>query len=196
SWKARLGAIYNQTKVPSAEGFLQRSPWYHRVSCLNSNDASCQLRFHKSPVVLHDDAAKSFGQKEDLNSRANKLGGMVQLQGLKESMSIEIVSVSEFSVLFTLVAPDFGAATVVFWDLETQEVKYHHIDSHSLPVEGDGKDELCLFLTDAGLSMVVFAFSQEDLLNRLMIYGKAGIVDSVCHLNHWNRCSIPIHALE
>ncbi|XP_078386233.1 spatacsin isoform X1 [Cetorhinus maximus] len=196
SWKARLGVFYNQTKVPSTEGFLKRSPWYHHLSCRNSNDASCHVNFHKSPVVRHVDAAKSFGQKEDLNSRANKLGGMVQLQGLKESMSLETVSVSEFSVLFTLVAPDSGALTVAFWDLETQEVKYHHIDDHSLPVEGDGKDELCLFLTDAGLSMVVFAFSQEDLLNRLMIYGKAGIVDSVCHLNHWNRCSIPIHALE
>lgn len=29
-----------------------------------------------------------------------------------------------------------------------------------------------------------------------MIYGSAGVVDSVCHLNGWGRCSIPIHALE
>ncbi|XP_078097319.1 spatacsin [Mustelus asterias] len=196
SWKARLGAFYNQTKVSSAERFLQRSPWYHHLACQNSNDASCHVKFHKSPVVPHDEDAKSFGQKEDLSGRASKWRGMLQLQGLEQSMSIETVSVSEFSVLFTLVAPDSGALTVAFWDLETHEVKYHHINSHSLPLEGDGKDGLCLFLTDAGLSMVVFAFSQEDLLNRLMIYGKAGIVDSVCHLNHWNRCSIPIHALE
>lgn len=62
-------------------------------------------------------------------------------------MIIESVSVSEFSVLLTLVAPDSGALTIAFWDLQTEEVTYHHIDGHSLPVEGDGKDELCLFLT-------------------------------------------------
>ncbi|XP_067827395.1 spatacsin [Heptranchias perlo] len=197
SWKARLGIYYNKTKVSSAEGSLKRSstPWYHHLSRRNSNDTPRHINFPKSPIVVRDNG-KSFEQEEDLNNRVNKLRGMVQLQGLKESMSIETVSVSGFSILFTLIAPDCGALTVAFWDLETQEVKYHHFDGHSVPVEGDGKDELCLFLTDAGLSMVVFGFSQEDLLNRLMIYGKAGIVDSLCHLNHWNRCSIPIHALE
>ncbi|XP_048471721.1 spatacsin [Rhincodon typus] len=196
SWKARLRTFYNRTKVSSAERFLQWSPWYHHLSSQNSHDATCNVNSCTSSVVPYDDVSKNFAQEEELNNRADKLSGMVQLRGLKESMSIQTVSVSEFSVLFTLVAPDSGAVTVAYWDLEKQEVKYHHISGRSLPVEGDGNDELSLFLTDAGLTMVVFAFSQEDLLNRLMIYGKAGIVDSLCHLNHWNRCSIPIHALE
>uniref|UniRef100_A0A4W3KDP3 SPG11 vesicle trafficking associated, spatacsin n=1 Tax=Callorhinchus milii TaxID=7868 RepID=A0A4W3KDP3_CALMI len=113
-----------------------------------------------------------------------------------ETMRVETVSVSGFSILFSLATPDSESVTVVFWDLETQEVMYHHLDGHCVPVEDDGKEQLCLFLTDSGLSMVLFGFSQEDLLNHLMIYGKAGIVDSLCHLNHWSRCSIPIHALE
>ncbi|XP_059495149.1 spatacsin isoform X2 [Stegostoma tigrinum] len=196
SWKARLRTFYNQTKVSSAERFLQWSPWYHHLSSQNSHDAPCNVNSCTSSVVPYDDVNKNFAQEEELNNRADKLNGMVQLQGLKESMSIQTVSVSEFSVLFTLVAPDSGAVTAAYWDLEKQEVKYHHIRGQSLPVEGDGNDDLSLFLTDAGLTMVVFDFSQEDLLNRLMIYGKAGIVDSLCHLNHWNRCSIPIHALE
>ncbi|XP_060709188.1 spatacsin [Hemiscyllium ocellatum] len=196
SWKARLGTFYSETKVSSAERFLQWSPWYHHLSSQNSHDATCNVNSYKSSLVPCDDVAKSFAHEEDVNNKANKLRWMVQLQGLEESMRIQTVSLSEFSVLFTLVAPDSGAVTVAFWDLETQQVDYHHIKGQSLPVEGDGNDELSLFLTDTGLSMVVFAFSQEDLLNRLMIYGKAGIVDSLCHLNHWNRCSIPIHALE
>ncbi|XP_051896579.1 spatacsin-like [Pristis pectinata] len=189
SWTARLGAFYNKTKVPLAEKFLTRfsTPWYHNLSSRNSNVASCYTSSCKS---------NTSGQKGDVNSQESKWHRILQLQGFKESMSIETVSVSGFSVLFTLVAPDSGALTIAFWDLETEEVTYHHIDGHSLPVEGGGEDELCLFLTDAGLSMVVFGFSQEDLLNRLMIYGKAGIVDSLCHRNNWNRCSIPIHALE
>ncbi|XP_078283376.1 spatacsin [Rhinoraja longicauda] len=189
SWAARLRAFYNKTKVSLAEEFLTRSstPWYHYMSSSSSNIASCHISSHKS---------NTFGQKEDLNSQESKWRRVLHLQGLEESMIIETVSVSGFSVLFTFVAPDSGALTIAFWDLQTEEVTYHHIDGHSLPVEGGSKDELCLFLTDAGLSMVVFGSSQEDLLNRLMIYGKAGIVDSLCHLNNWNRCSIPIHALE
>lgn len=54
---------------------------------------------------------------------------------------------------------------------------------------------LC-YSTDAGLSLVLFDLSQEELLNRLMVFGSAGTVDSLCHLNAWGRCSIPVHALQ
>lgn len=48
----------------------------------------------------------------------------------------------------------------------------------------------------SGLSVVLFCVTQDELLNRLMIFGTAGTVDSLCHLNDWGRCSIPIHALQ
>lgn len=48
----------------------------------------------------------------------------------------------------------------------------------------------------SGLSAVLFRVTQEELLNRLMVFGTAGTVDSLCHLNAWGRCSIPIHALQ
>lgn len=135
-----MRAFYNKTKVSLAEEFLTRSstPWYHDVSSSNSNIAPCHIRSHKP---------NTFGQMEDLNSQESKWHRVLHLRGLKESMIIETVSVSEFSVLLTLVAPDSGALTIAFWDLQTEEVTYHHIDGHSLPVKGDGKDELCLFLT-------------------------------------------------
>lgn len=53
-----------------------------------------------------------------------------------------------------------------------------------------------LCLSERGLSLVLFGVSQEEFLSRLMMFGSAGVVDSVCHLNGWERCSIPIHALE
>ncbi|XP_069766261.1 spatacsin isoform X2 [Narcine bancroftii] len=189
SWTARLRAFYNKTKVPLAEDFLTSSstPWHHYVPVRNSKVPHCQISSPK---------AGTYGRTEEISSLESKWHRILQLQGLKESMHVETVSVSGFSVVFTLVAPDSGALTILFWDLETQEMTYHHIDGHSKPVDGGGNDDLCLFLTDAGLFMAVFGYSQEDLLNCLMIYGKAGIVDSLCHLNNWNRCSIPIHALE
>lgn len=50
--------------------------------------------------------------------------------------------------------------------------------------------------SERGLSLVLFGVTQEEFLSRLMMFGSAGVVDSVCHLNGWERCSIPIHALE
>uniref|UniRef100_A0A8C8JFA4 Spatacsin C-terminal domain-containing protein n=1 Tax=Oncorhynchus tshawytscha TaxID=74940 RepID=A0A8C8JFA4_ONCTS len=55
---------------------------------------------------------------------------------------------------------------------------------------------LLLCVAASGLSLVLFAVSQEELLNRLMVFGSAGTVDSLCHLNEWGRCAIPIHALQ
>lgn len=52
------------------------------------------------------------------------------------------------------------------------------------------------FYSERGLSLILFGLTQEEFLNRLMIYGSAGVVDAVCHLNGWGRCSIPVHALE
>lgn len=53
-----------------------------------------------------------------------------------------------------------------------------------------------IFPIENGLSLIVFGLTQEEFLNRLMIHGSASTVDSLCHLNGWGRCSIPIHALE
>lgn len=50
--------------------------------------------------------------------------------------------------------------------------------------------------SERGLSLVLFGLTQEEFLTRLMMFGSAGVVDSVCRLNGWERCSIPIHALE
>lgn len=50
--------------------------------------------------------------------------------------------------------------------------------------------------SERGLSLVLFGVTQEEFLTRLMMFGSAGVVDSLCHLNGWERCSIPIHALE
>lgn len=56
--------------------------------------------------------------------------------------------------------------------------------------------QLLFFPVENGLSLILFGLTQEEFLNRLMIHGSASTVDSLCHLNGWGRCSIPIHALE
>ncbi|MEQ2316156.1 hypothetical protein AMECASPLE_029827, partial [Ameca splendens] len=48
----------------------------------------------------------------------------------------------------------------------------------------------------SGMFQVLFTVSQQDLLSRLMLFGSAATVDTVCHLNSWGHCSIPFHALQ
>ncbi|XP_029442720.1 spatacsin-like, partial [Rhinatrema bivittatum] len=91
---------------------------------------------------------------------------------------------------------DNQASAVVLWDLETEEVTYCALDRACTPVNCGGEEQSCLIYTDDGLSVILFGVTQDEFLNRLMAHGTAGTVDSLCHLNRWGRCSIPIHALE
>ena len=31
---------------------------------------------------------------------------------------------------------------------------------------------------------------------QLMLYESAGVADTLCHNNQWQRCTVPLHALE
>ncbi|XP_069136705.1 LOW QUALITY PROTEIN: spatacsin-like [Argopecten irradians] len=37
---------------------------------------------------------------------------------------------------------------------------------------------------------------QEDLVTKMMVYAGASVADTLCHINKWGRCSIPLHTLE
>ncbi|KAL2093283.1 hypothetical protein ACEWY4_010595 [Coilia grayii] len=107
-----------------------------------------------------------------------------------------LLSVSKFSAVLTLTCPNDKSSQVVFMDLESQNITYYHTDTPCLPVQLCVGEQHCLLLKESGLSLVLFGVSQEELLNRLMVFGSAGTVDSLCHLNAWGRCSIPVHALQ
>lgn len=49
---------------------------------------------------------------------------------------------------------------------------------------------------ESGMFQVLFSMSQQELLSSLMMFGSAATVDALCHLNTWERCSIPIHSLK
>ncbi|KAJ1179187.1 hypothetical protein NDU88_004423 [Pleurodeles waltl] len=107
--------------------------------------------------------------------------------------SLQCLSVSPFTVVLTW--EESSAMCVAVWDLHSQEISRHSIARRGIPVHSDTEDQ-CLVLTDVGVSLLLFGLHQEEFLNRLMIHGSASTVDSLCHLNQWDRCSIPLHALE
>ncbi|XP_021345955.1 spatacsin-like isoform X2 [Mizuhopecten yessoensis] len=37
---------------------------------------------------------------------------------------------------------------------------------------------------------------QEDFVSKMMVYAGASVADTLCHINKWGRCSIPIRTLE
>eukprot|EP00117_Sycon_ciliatum_P048799 scpid47810/ scgid34690/ Spatacsin; Spastic paraplegia 11 protein homolog len=46
------------------------------------------------------------------------------------------------------------------------------------------------------LFTVVYGVQQEDIVNRLILYENAILAELVCRLNHWERCSLPLTALD
>ncbi|KAM9313273.1 spatacsin [Gastrophryne carolinensis] len=117
----------------------------------------------------------------------------ILVDNLKGPLRLYNWSLSSFSALLCIQDID-GCACLVHWDLETQNVAYHTLGK-ALCVDG-ADDEACLVISDQGLSLVLFAVSQNEFLTRLMIHGSASTADTLCHLNNWGRCSVPIHTLE
>eukprot|EP00058_Branchiostoma_floridae_P024300 XP_002609790.1 hypothetical protein BRAFLDRAFT_78622 [Branchiostoma floridae] len=82
------------------------------------------------------------------------------------------------------------------YNLSTGTCKSHRLKEPSLLVQSDDKLHPHLLLTDITLSAVAYDAAQEELVNQLMLYAGASVAESLCHINHWDPCSIPIHTLE
>ncbi|XP_075714490.1 spatacsin [Rhinoderma darwinii] len=112
---------------------------------------------------------------------------------LKDPLSLHIWSVSSYSAMFYVLQKE-GNATLVHWHMDSQRVTYHTLGKALCVYTPD--DEASLVITDSGLSLILFSVSQNEFLTRLMIHGSASTADTLCHLNNWGRCSVPIHTLE
>ncbi|XP_066273752.1 spatacsin-like isoform X2 [Branchiostoma lanceolatum] len=82
------------------------------------------------------------------------------------------------------------------YNLSTGTYKSHRLKKPSLLVQSDDNLHPHLILTDITLSAVAWDAAQEELVNQLMLYAGASVAESLCHINHWDPCSIPIHTLE
>ncbi|KAG8574868.1 hypothetical protein GDO81_009376 [Engystomops pustulosus] len=112
---------------------------------------------------------------------------------MEDPLILHIWSVSSYSALFYVLQKE-ACGTLVHWDLDRQFVTYHAIGNALCVYSPD--DEASLVITDRGLSLVLFKVTQYEFLTRLMIHGSASTADALCHLNNWDRCSVPIHTLE
>ncbi|XP_036390743.1 spatacsin [Megalops cyprinoides] len=175
SWESQLSSMYNKARASSLSHQERVCPWFRDFPQVECRRAVAGV---------------------SLSQRAAAAAVMVVNFDVQEGAVPATLSVSEFSAVLTFLYPGNSETTVAFWDLKSQGVTYHRSATPCAPVQRCADEQLSLLLKDTGLSLVLFAVSQEELLNRLMVFGSAGTVDSLCHLNDWGRCSIPIHALQ
>ncbi|XP_035250869.1 spatacsin isoform X1 [Anguilla anguilla] len=175
SWEAQLSSMYNKARAPLLPDPETAAPWFRNFPHLECQRGVAGVNPSQGAAAL---------------------GGASVAFEVPEGAVPAMLSVSSFSVVLTFLSPGNGEAVVAFWDLQSQTVTYHRPSTPCAPVQRCANEQLSLLLKESGLSLLLFAASQEELLNRLMVFGSAGTVDSLCHLNDWGRCSIPIHALE
>ncbi|KAM9495528.1 spatacsin [Clarias gariepinus] len=173
SWEARLALLYKQAKAPVSSAL--RLPWYKDLPRSECQQAAATTKLSQSAVSP---------------------GGAVMSLSLPEQTTPTQLIVSEFSAVLSFTSPGNSSTTLVYWDFQTRVVTCHCIDAPALPVCWSEEEHLSLILKASGMSLVLFSVTQEELLNRLMVFGSAGVVDSLCHLNAWGLCSMPIHSLQ
>ncbi|XP_006883263.1 PREDICTED: spatacsin [Elephantulus edwardii] len=200
SWKAQLSSL-NHTIKDSKLEISHCTPWFQDLLHLESSESDNHGIIVPSWTFISEDlwySQYNFPQKDshaeprDLRRPWKIMHSIEQ----EEPTELECISMTGFTVQFSQAGERTGYCSIVFWDLETQGIQCFPLGKKCIPVENGGAQQLCLIITENGLSLVLFGLTQEEFLNRLMIHGSASTVDSLCHLNAWGRCSIPIHALE
>ncbi|XP_075620549.1 spatacsin isoform X2 [Balearica regulorum gibbericeps] len=203
SWTAHLSSLSDtvRRRGPGSLNLVNdlNLPWYQFFTHLEDHDP--EIYENSERMVAFVPRAVTWVPSKPVQSNGTNLSDARQQwkriprEAPQEVVKLECKLVTGVKALFGVVTDDKGL-TLALWDFESQDVTYHHFGKNSVYVDCSEEVPLCLLLTEHGLSLVLFGLTQEEFLNRLMIYGSAGVVDSVCHLNGWERCSIPIHALE
>ncbi|XP_042679854.1 spatacsin isoform X1 [Centrocercus urophasianus] len=204
SWKAHLSSLRSTIrKRGSRSPHLlcdMNLPWYQYFTHLEDHDPLI-YETHEEALAVAPKAfprvlpnpSQSAGTK--LSDAGRRWKQILPVQLSHRVVKLECKCVTGAKALFVILADD-KALTLALWDFESQDVTHHQFSKNSVYVDCNEDVPLCLLLTERGLSLILFGLTREEFLNRLMIYGSAGVVDAVCHLNAWGRCSIPVHALE
>lgn len=173
TWESQLASMYSSARDTSpCPSPSSAAPWWSSLPHLSSHHAPLPERSHVPPK------------------------GLSQCLSVPDGCSASLLTVSQFSALFTFAGPGNTQTTVALWEFESGNVSYHIAESEAAPVQQCGEKQHVLLLKSSGLFQVLFSVSQQDLLSRLMLFGSAATVDAVCNLNNWGRCSIPIHSLQ
>uniref|UniRef100_U3FLG5 Spatacsin isoform 1 n=1 Tax=Callithrix jacchus TaxID=9483 RepID=U3FLG5_CALJA len=198
SWKAQLSSL-NETIKNSKLKVSCCVPWFRDILHLESPESGNHSTSVPSWAFIPQDIMHRqyhFPQKDRAKtSDPGRPWKIMHISEQEEPLGLKCVSVTGFTALFTWEVERMGC-TVALWDLETHGMQCFSLGRKCIPIDSSGDQQLCFVLSENGLSLILFGLTQDEFINRLMIHGSASTVDTLCHLNGWGRCSIPIHALE
>ncbi|XP_054128500.1 spatacsin [Melozone crissalis] len=201
SWKAHLSSLWDRVRrrrTPGSANLVNdlNLPWYQFFTHLEDHDPEvCE---DPERMVAFVPRAVTWAASPALQGQPGGAGqqwAQIPVGAAQDRVELECKLVTGAKAVFVGQAQHTGLA-LALWDFESQQVTCSHFGRSSAYVECSAELPLCLLLTERGLSLVLFGVTQEEFLTRLMMFGSAGVVDSLCRLNGWERCSIPIHALE
>uniref|UniRef100_A0A8C5JPC0 SPG11 vesicle trafficking associated, spatacsin n=1 Tax=Junco hyemalis TaxID=40217 RepID=A0A8C5JPC0_JUNHY len=201
SWKAHLSSLWDRVRrrrTPGSPNLVNNLnlPWYQFFTHLEDHDPEvCE---DPERMVAFVPRAVTWAASPALQGQPGAAGqqwAQIPVGAAQDMVELECKLVTGAKAVFVGQAQDTGLS-VALWDFESRGVTCSRFGRSSAFVECGAELPLCLLLTERGLSLVLFGVTQEEFLTRLMMFGSAGVVDSLCHLNGWERCSIPIHALE
>uniref|UniRef100_A0A8C3NE92 Uncharacterized protein n=1 Tax=Geospiza parvula TaxID=87175 RepID=A0A8C3NE92_GEOPR len=201
SWKAHLSSLWDRVRRRRTPGSPElvndlNLPWYQFFTHLEDHDPEvCEDPERMVAFVPRAVTCAASPALQGQPGGAGQQWAQIPVGAAQEMVKLECKLVTGAKAVFVVQAQDTGLS-LALWDFESQDVTCSHFGRSSAYVECSAELPLCLLLTEHGLSLVLFGVTQEEFLTRLMMFGSAGVVDSLCHLNAWERCSIPIHALE
>ncbi|NXQ57464.1 SPTCS protein, partial [Anthoscopus minutus] len=204
SWKAHLSSLWDRVRrrrTPASPDLVNDSnlPWYQFFTHLEGHDPEVCEDPEKMvafvPRAVTCVASRALQCQGAAPGDAGQQWAQIPIAAPQEMVKLDCKLVTGAKAVFVVLAQDTGLS-LALWDFESQDVTRSHFGRSSVYVESSAEVPLCLLLTEHGLCLVLFGLSQEEFLSRLMMFGSAAVVDAVCHLNGWERCSIPIHALE
>ncbi|XP_077566374.1 spatacsin [Stigmatopora nigra] len=174
SWGSRLASMFNAARVSSFPSPLRpvATSWASRLPRRGCRRAAPSTHSRVPP------------------------DGVTSTFAFPPSSSPLLLSVCNFSAMLMSASPGNKHTTAVLWDFVSGNVTYHQAEGPAAAVEMCGSKHHAVLLKKWGMFQVFFSVTRQELLSSLMLFGNAATVDMLCHLNTWERCSIPIHSLK
>ncbi|KAL4227664.1 Spastic paraplegia 11 (autosomal recessive) [Mactra antiquata] len=87
---------------------------------------------------------------------------------------------------------------IIRWNLITKQMLQCSLSHGDIVLlsEEPGSPHIIVTKTNIEGVLIQTDMNQEQFVSDMMAYGDACLADSLCHLNSWGRCSIPLHTLQ
>ncbi|XP_064396222.1 spatacsin-like isoform X6 [Halichondria panicea] len=86
--------------------------------------------------------------------------------------------------------------TLVIYHTDKQTYSISRLVQPSWLVLPAKSDQLLYLANSQMLAVTTFDLSQEEFIAKVLMYGSASVAEELCHLNRWDKCSLPVNALE